>query len=141
MTKFNTEIRSNEVMIQQVMEFLQCYVNFISCCGIRRKYFSLFLFTFLTQEFIKKNHKTYFSTIHYVNICPLSYSSSRGRVVKALDLKSNGLCPRRFEPCRLRNGIFFSLLDCLFLCITKCKNIVIFLCFMAKRVLTKITQP
>ncbi len=30
--------------------------------------------------------------------------SSRGRVVKALDLKSNG---RRFEPCRLRN-IFFS---------------------------------
>ena len=25
-----------------------------------------------------------------------------GRVVKALDLKSNGLCPRRFEPCQLR---------------------------------------
>ena len=29
--------------------------------------------------------------------------SSRGRVVKALDLKSNGVSPRRFEPCRLRN--------------------------------------
>ena len=29
-------------------------------------------------------------------------SSSCGRVVKALDLKSNGLCPRRFEPCQLR---------------------------------------
>ena len=28
--------------------------------------------------------------------------SSCGRVVKALDLKSNGLCPRRFEPCQLR---------------------------------------
>ncbi len=28
--------------------------------------------------------------------------SSRGRVVKALDLKSNGDSPRRFEPCRLR---------------------------------------
>ena len=33
-------------------------------------------------------------------------SSSCGRVVKALDLKSNGLCPRRFEPCQLRD--FFS---------------------------------
>ena len=30
------------------------------------------------------------------------YPSSCGRVVKALDLKSNGLCPRRFEPCQLR---------------------------------------
>jgi hypothetical protein len=29
--------------------------------------------------------------------------SSRGRVVKALDLKSNELCSRRFESCRLRN--------------------------------------
>ena len=28
---------------------------------------------------------------------------SRGRVVKALDLKSNGVSPRRFESCRLRN--------------------------------------
>ena len=28
--------------------------------------------------------------------------SSRGRVVKALDLKSNGVSPRRFESCRLR---------------------------------------
>ena len=30
-------------------------------------------------------------------------SSSRGRVVKALDSKSNGVSPRRFESCRLRN--------------------------------------
>ena len=29
---------------------------------------------------------------------------SCGRVVKALDLKSNGLCPRRFEPCQLREA-------------------------------------
>ncbi len=28
--------------------------------------------------------------------------SSRGRVVKALDLKSNGDSRRRFEPCQLR---------------------------------------
>ena len=35
------------------------------------------------------------------NIC-VYYVSSCGRVVKALDLKSNGLCPRRFEPCQLR---------------------------------------
>ena len=34
------------------------------------------------------------------------FVSSRGRVVKALDLKSNGVSPRRFEPCRLR--IFFQ---------------------------------
>ena len=31
-----------------------------------------------------------------------SHLGSCGRVVKALDLKSNGLCPRRFEPCQLR---------------------------------------
>ena len=35
-------------------------------------------------------------------------SSSRGRVVKALDSKSNGVSPRRFESCRLRN-IFLPL--------------------------------
>ena len=34
------------------------------------------------------------------------YVSSRGRVVKALDLKSNGIFPRRFESCRLRNILF-----------------------------------
>ena len=27
-------------------------------------------------------------------------------MVKALDLKSNGLCPRRFEPCQLRRYFF-----------------------------------
>ena len=32
----------------------------------------------------------------------LKIQSSRGRVVKALDLKSNGDSPRRFESCRLR---------------------------------------
>ena len=35
-----------------------------------------------------------------------SHLSSCGRVVKALDLKSNGLCPRRFEPCQLRRYFF-----------------------------------
>ena len=34
--------------------------------------------------------------------------SNRGRVVKALDLKSNGVSPRRFESCRLRS-FFLSL--------------------------------
>ena len=29
--------------------------------------------------------------------------SCDGRVVKALDLKSNGQCPRRFEPCSQRH--------------------------------------
>ena len=37
--------------------------------------------------------------------CPLEVSSCDGRVVKALDLKSNGIFPRRFEPCSQR--IFF----------------------------------
>ena len=35
------------------------------------------------------------------------YLGSCGRVVKALDLKSNGLCPRRFEPCQLRQPFTF----------------------------------
>ena len=39
---------------------------------------------------------------------PFFSSSSRGRVVKALDLKSNGVSPRRFESCRLRKRDFFS---------------------------------
>ena len=34
-------------------------------------------------------------------------TSSRGRVVKALDLKSNGVSPRRFEPCSQRTIFAF----------------------------------
>ena len=44
----------------------------------------------------------------FIDYCVLTLSgvfsaSSRGRVVKAMDLKSIGLCPHRFESCRLRN--------------------------------------
>ena len=39
---------------------------------------------------------------------PSARTSSRGRVVKALDLKSNGVSPRRFESCRLRITNFVS---------------------------------
>ena len=35
---------------------------------------------------------------NYTNLC----EGSRGRVVKAMDLKSIGVSPRRFESCRLR---------------------------------------
>ena len=34
--------------------------------------------------------------------CKIHYCSSRGRVVKAMDYKSIGVSPRRFESCRLR---------------------------------------
>ena len=34
---------------------------------------------------------------------PHKTNSCRGRVVKAMDLKSIGLCPHRFEPCRQRS--------------------------------------
>ena len=34
-----------------------------------------------------------------------SMRGQRDRVVKVLDLKSNGLCPRRFKPCRCRFGL------------------------------------
>ena len=34
---------------------------------------------------------------------PWIIKSCRGRVVKAMDLKSIGLCPHRFEPCRQRS--------------------------------------
>ena len=36
------------------------------------------------------------------------YVSSRGRVVKALDLKSNGFYPRRFEPYSQRVNQMFD---------------------------------
>ena len=39
-------------------------------------------------------------------IMAVLYNSSRGRVVKASDSKSDGLCPRRFESCRLRDFFF-----------------------------------
>ena len=39
-----------------------------------------------------------------------SITSSRGRVVKAMDSKSIGVSPRRFESCRLRNLFFGSAL-------------------------------
>ena len=35
----------------------------------------------------------------------LSINCIRGRVVKAMDLKSIGLCPHRFESCRMRNFV------------------------------------
>ena len=47
-----------------------------------------------------------FDPPHLHSFCPVFKAGiqrgSCGRVVKALDLKSNGLCPRRFEPCQLR---------------------------------------
>ena len=50
----------------------------------------------------------------YLNFCALTNKQPKrkrpgpewscdGRVVKALDLKSNGIFPRRFEPCSQRN--------------------------------------
>ena len=39
---------------------------------------------------------------HTLQNLPKLSPSSRGRVVKAIDQKSIGLCPRRFESCRLR---------------------------------------
>ena len=46
-----------------------------------------------------------------VRITNLNNRSSRGRVVKALDLKSNGVSPRRFESCRLRQSFFNMLIS------------------------------
>ena len=44
---------------------------------------------------------------HYIKVTKQQllgccHQCSRGRVVKALDLKSNGVSPRRFESCRMR---------------------------------------
>ena len=39
------------------------------------------------------------------SVCAEATNCSRGRVVKALDLKSNGVSPRRFESCRLRTDL------------------------------------
>ena len=36
------------------------------------------------------------------NLASRVFKGWRGRVVKAMDLKSIGLCPHRFEPCRQR---------------------------------------
>ena len=106
-TKINTEIRSDEVMFQQVMEFLQSKFKFKLLQNFKNVFFTAF-YLHIRRNTSYKNHKTYFCTIQYCNISPFLHSSSRGRVVKALDLKSNGLCPRRFDPCRLPNH-FFSL--------------------------------
>ena len=52
------------------------------------------------SRFCKWNHATLPESLilHLLNILGGSY----GRVVKALDSKSNGLCPRRFKSCWLR---------------------------------------
>ena len=50
------------------------------------------------------HHGPYGTTIWAVWCCD-------GRVVKALDLKSNGIFPRRFEPCSQRNG-FCTAIPC-----------------------------
>ena len=51
--------------------------------------------------------------ITFLIILLLNCKSSRGRVVKAIDLKSIGVPPRRFESCRLRKffSFFFQLSD------------------------------
>eukprot|EP01043_Picozoa_sp_COSAG02_P026049 COSAG02_NODE_1489_length_12365_cov_22.798793_2_plen_265_part_00 len=43
-------------------------------------------------------------TLALLGIC----ESTRGRAVKAIDSKSIGLCPRRFESCRVRATSFFG---------------------------------
>ena len=48
------------------------------------------------------NHQVWLN-IHWSFSCFLSHGGCRGRVVKAMDLKSIGLCPHRFEPCRQRS--------------------------------------
>ena len=50
--------------------------------------------------------------------------SGRGRVVKALDSKSNGVSPRRFESCRPRNSFStINLTKKLFLIISRIRSI------------------
>ncbi len=60
----------------------------------------------------------YMAYPHWLHVCWISggvceyfgtWTSycSRGRVVKAIDSKSIGLCPRRFESCRLRDIFYF----------------------------------
>ena len=51
----------------------------------------------MTEQGRKGNINTYKTPQH---------TSCDGRVVKALDLKSNGVSPRRFEPCSQRKNIF-----------------------------------
>ena len=46
-------------------------------------------------------------TIHKAIMYKLNCTSCDGRVVKALDLKSNGIFPHRFEPCSQRS-VFVS---------------------------------
>ena len=51
----------------------------------------------MTEQGRKGNINTYKTPLH---------TSCDGRVVKALDLKSNGVSPRRFEPCSQRKKFF-----------------------------------
>ena len=51
----------------------------------------------MTEKGRKGKMNTYKTPLH---------TSCDGRVVKALDLKSNGVSPRRFEPCSQRTNIF-----------------------------------
>ena len=53
---------------------------------------------------------TVFESFYIACIC----ERSRGRVVKAMDQKSIGVSPRRFESCRLRCTIIFFLFVCEF---------------------------
>ena len=53
--------------------------------------------------------------VEYGNETGTCRRRSRGRVVKAMDLKSIGFYPRRFESCRLRPNFFFSIFNIIFI--------------------------
>ena len=64
----------------------------------KSKKFYLIQIHFLVENFFEKNFILYCYSCKDTAQLP----SSRGRVVKAMDQKSIGVSPRRFESCRLR---------------------------------------
>ena len=69
----------------------------------------------LILEFPASKQACWYYSLHYTankkdqkpHSQPRIGASTDGRVVKALDSKSNGLCPRRFESCLVRFFFFF----------------------------------
>ena len=66
---------------------------------------------FVTWDDTLQNVNTSTIEILYKGCAAEENGCCDGRVVKALDLKSNGIFPRRFEPCSQRNG-FCTAIPC-----------------------------
>ena len=79
------------------------------CLQWRRMKFYIYLYERREWQPLRSLPPFFSAVIIMIKLTNPLRVSCDGRVVKALDLKSNGVSPRRFEPCSQRYFLYFSI--------------------------------